>query len=171
MSIKHLKVKIKTLANEAQDIRAEEEKLKVDLTKEWGLQNMLERATLHRHRVVPLRKAARNNFLAYGFLRGRRYSQIEQASYREPEYEEIIKLIIRFNSEPIPQTTLRQRFAEWYEEVAAVRNRSFERQCRRNEERYLRQRARLEEIRSMTQEQINEYRATRKLLYTGGSNA
>lgn len=185
MTVRHLKIKIKTLSDEARHIRLEESKLKVVVQEktshgetyeeavpgsEWGFKNLKERRELHQHRVLPLRKTSRHNYLAYGFLRGKRYSQVEQASYRLPDYDEVIKLVLKFNSENVEPTVLRQRFAEWFDEISVVRSRSFERRNRKNAERYLRQLARLEEIRSMTQEQINENRALRKAQYTRGRN-
>jgi hypothetical protein len=61
-----LKVKVKSLAAEAKIIRFEEHKTKGDL-----------RNMLHEHRVGPVRLEARATHIAYGYLRGLNYCQIE----------------------------------------------------------------------------------------------
>lgn len=91
MSITYLKVKIKSLAEEAYIIRKEERKIKKNL--DW----LKERRTrtdeysnaeynrasniyngLYLHRKSPVGTEARYALIAYGFLRGKKYSQIEQ---------------------------------------------------------------------------------------------
>lgn len=88
MSIKYIKVKIKSLAVEAKIIRHEEHAakqqsrfLKAIGSPEaeyaaarklfWGLRD---------HRTIDVRTEARASLIAYGFLRGKRYRQIECSS-------------------------------------------------------------------------------------------
>jgi hypothetical protein len=65
--IRLLKVKIKSLAAEARIIRLEEKRSNGRL-----------RWELWQHRVEVVRKEARLSQLAYGFLRGKQYEQIER---------------------------------------------------------------------------------------------
>lgn len=66
MSYPELKIKIKSLAEEARIIRADEKKLSGS-----------KRESLHIHRVIDVRQEQRSALLAYGFLRGRSYLRIE----------------------------------------------------------------------------------------------
>lgn len=63
----YLKIKLKSLAAEAKIIRAEEKKYQDQSTKQG----------LYLHRVLNVRNESRATFIAYGYLRGRKYSQIE----------------------------------------------------------------------------------------------
>lgn len=186
MSLTHLKIKLKSLSQESRDIRHEEKKLKIIYLeeptgyyyapfnkpvvfpgKEWGLDNLYTRRELHNHRINVVRKAARHNYLAYGFLRGLKYSEIEQASYTRPDYEEILKLVLRFDTSKVDRLVLSQRFAEWFDESIAIRSESVKRKRRRDEARICRMKKHLEEIRSLSQEEILARRAERKARYTG----
>ena len=65
-----LRVKIKDLAQEAASIRREEL-----IQRSAG---QFDKASqLHLHRINRVRPAARSTLLAYGYVRGRKYSQIE----------------------------------------------------------------------------------------------
>jgi hypothetical protein len=75
---RYLKVKIKSLAEEARIIRKEEFKSKGQL--QFGL---------YLHRIGKVRSEARHTQLAYGFLRGRKYSQLEKTS----KYINVTKII------------------------------------------------------------------------------
>jgi len=81
----HLKVKVKSLAAEAGIIRFEENKSR-------GFR----KSSLNEHRRGIVRYHARLNQLAYGFLRGRSYHQMEVKAATEPEWDEVRKLIKRF---------------------------------------------------------------------------
>jgi len=70
---KLLKVKIKSLAAEAQIIRLEERRAKQ--SKQYTLLN-----ELHNHRVGPVRAEARAALMAYGMIRGKTHDQIEPRS-------------------------------------------------------------------------------------------
>lgn len=91
MSIKFLKVKVKSLAEESRIIRREERKL-------HGQDNIMLRNELHLHRVFVVRKAARETHLAYGFLRGRMYQQMEKGTdkYRQPDWTAVAKMVKKY---------------------------------------------------------------------------
>lgn len=85
MSITYLKVKIKSLAEEARIIRKEEQKAlrkasyhrrKQDETQTNEAYNLYYNLKLHRHH--PVGTESRAALIAYGYLRGLKYSQIEK---------------------------------------------------------------------------------------------
>lgn len=61
-----LKIKSKSLAEEARIIRKEEKRT-----------NGTTHDALHHHRVIKVRREARDTYIAYGFIRGTSYSSIE----------------------------------------------------------------------------------------------
>jgi len=83
----YLKIKIKSLAAEAQIIRKEERK--------WP-GTTAERHGLHSHRVLDVRREARSALLAYGYLRGRKYLQLEPKCSEAPNWRRIGKLVERY---------------------------------------------------------------------------
>ncbi len=80
-----LKVKIKSLAAEAKIIRLEE-------TRSKGNQ----RQSLYFHRIYDVRQEARLSQLAYAFLRGREYSQVESKNSKPVNWDRLIKLVDKF---------------------------------------------------------------------------
>lgn len=79
-----LRVKVKSLAEEARIIRREEHR-------NWGTL----RDELHLHRVGVVRREARAAHLAYGFIRGRSYSQMEgklKDPRNGPDWEKVRRL-------------------------------------------------------------------------------
>lgn len=83
--IRFLKVKIRSLMAEARIIRHEESRARGAL-----------RVALCDHRRGIVRTAARHNMLAYGFLRGRRYDQLERLAKSKPDWKEVDALVRRF---------------------------------------------------------------------------
>lgn len=83
----HLKVKIKSLAAESRIIRAEERKAGPVL-----------RRTLDIHRRGVVRSEARITQLAYGFLRGRRYRQMERTAASPPDWQRVRQHVERFGA-------------------------------------------------------------------------
>lgn len=89
--ILHLRIKIKSLADEAVTIRVAARRI-LRGTVHRG--NVRHRLNLHRTEVV--RHHARHNLLAYGLLRGVRYSVIEKKCREIPDWEMIGKIAKRF---------------------------------------------------------------------------
>jgi hypothetical protein len=98
MSTKFLKVKIKSLAAEARIIRHEERKSRGQL-----------RNDLANHRKGIVRREARNTQLAYGYLRGRSYRQLEHSCHRQPDWEAVERMVKRYGR-------LNQPLKEWANE-------------------------------------------------------
>ena len=82
-----LKVKLKALAAEARIIREEETKTRGQL-----------RNDLHAHRVVVVRGECRATHLAYGFLRGRTYHQMERTCRTKPDWEKVKRMVRRYGN-------------------------------------------------------------------------
>lgn len=83
-----LKIKLKSLAEEARIIRKDERKV-----------NGWKRDSLHRHRVVNVRREARDSYIAYGFLRGHKYRTIEpstRANRPGPNWRNVQAICSRF---------------------------------------------------------------------------
>jgi len=89
MSIE-LKVKLKSLAEEARIIRKEELKLKVE-RKFYKLNE------LHIHRVQHIRPIARATHLAYGLIRGLGYHQIERTSKSQPNWGKVRAMVEKYS--------------------------------------------------------------------------
>ena len=156
----YLKIKLKTLATEAKDIRREERKININARertrikrdirfgntivhylKDDGtvnsdrsinlteaqlirLQKKLERSRnilnntnaqtrlngLRKHRTNDVRKEARSSLIAYGFLRGLDYKQIENTTLKV-DWDRVEAMVKKY-SEDDPRVTL-QKFAEW----------------------------------------------------------
>ena len=152
----YLKVKIKSLAAEASDIRNQERKINInararkrmardlqlarlvgepDGSNSWvlhdeatisRLKKKLARSRarlqnpkamsalwgLRNHRTNEVRKEARSSFIAYGFLRGRSYSSIEQTD-KPVDWDRVEALVKKYGEDDIRERM--QRFAEWAE--------------------------------------------------------
>lgn len=78
----YLKVKIKSLANEARIIRQEERKCK-DTDLRNGLTN---------HRKNEVRREARSTLIAYGFMNGKKFYEIERMTVPSRNILRIIAL-------------------------------------------------------------------------------
>lgn len=96
----YLKIKIVSLAAEAQLIRKDEKKYKArhrkrggDLTREIYL-------GLRQHRTDVVRSEARHALLAYGFLRGTPYGKMESPGKRniasQPNLKRVLELIVKY---------------------------------------------------------------------------
>ena len=83
----YLKVKIKSLAEEAKIIRREERKI----------ENQDFRNGLHRHRVVDVRKEARATLIAYGYLCGKTYKQLEPNATKPLDWSKVKSMVQRYS--------------------------------------------------------------------------
>ena len=102
LRLRHLKVKVKSLAAESTIIREEERKLMVPAKTEEGKQFRRQaRASLYWHRVWELRRAARSNQLAYGFLKGHPYWVLESKCKEVPNWSEVERIASRFGGNSI----------------------------------------------------------------------
>ena len=102
-----LKVKIKSLAEEARIIRREEQLAKAARQ----TQKLL---SLHEHRVGTVRRASRHSQLAYGFLRYVPYEKMERVHHSQPNWQTVKKEAAKFGDEPEEQ--FERRWKEWREQ-------------------------------------------------------
>ncbi len=82
----YLKVKIKSLGEEARIIRKETKRTRCISIKEG----------LYRHRIDTVRPEARHTHLAYGFIRGRTFKQIENKSKVAPDWKRVRKMVEKY---------------------------------------------------------------------------
>lgn len=87
--VRQLKVKIKSLAAEAQIIRMEENR---------SLPGSRMQQELHQHRTLDVRKEQRNSFLAYAFLRGIPLSVCEKGAKSEPDWKRVAQIVDKFGT-------------------------------------------------------------------------
>lgn len=119
----YLKMKVKTLAVESMMIHAAQRRIKRRVHKKgktldpaagssafWGMQH---------HRIEVVRREARSSLLAYGFLRGRLYGEIENNAYTKPDFKRVFGIIERFRDGPEKIQDITQRFAEWRDTAEA----------------------------------------------------
>lgn len=99
--VKMLKVKIKSLADEARTIRLEERRAGGKMTavnkRLMGQDNDL-RNELRQHRVGIVRSEQRLSMLAYGFLRGRIRAAVERNPKEQPDRVRVEKLVEKFGT-------------------------------------------------------------------------
>ena len=63
------------------------------------------------HRTVELKQESRCSNLAYAFLRGHSYQDVERLSFNQPNWPRIERLVVKFGNED--ERVILQRFAEW----------------------------------------------------------
>jgi len=134
-----LKVKIKSLADEARTIRLEELRAKGrrkaperrrDMGRGWkeldpaylefvGRDDVL-RESLHRHRIDVVRAEQRASLLAYAFLRGKTRAACEPKCTTEPDWAKVLKLAKSFG--PVAPTETHEqvlrRLQDWMKPAA-----------------------------------------------------
>lgn len=104
----YLKVKIKSLAAEAKIIRKETKRAKLISIKNG----------LYRHRIDVVRVEARHTHLAYGFLRGKTYQQIEHNAQEAPNWPKVRKMIEKYGTHLAPWSLNTERYQEYEARVA-----------------------------------------------------
>jgi len=89
MSIRFLKVKIKSLTAEARIIRLEEGRSRGEL-----------RDQLRAHRQRDVRRETRATQLAYAYLRGRPRTACEPAAHTEPDWDRVKAMVKKYAGAP-----------------------------------------------------------------------
>ena len=111
LNLVKFKIKMKTFAAESRVIRQEELRRR---GKNWASEG----TPLYFHRIGPLRRTIRENHLAYGFLKGRTYRQLEQHPKTEPNWKNVLKHINNFSLESESQTAV---FNLWHIEPEPIK--------------------------------------------------
>lgn len=86
-----MKVKIKSLAEEARIIRREEK----------DPRNIRLRSSLRGHRTWKIRRESRAALLAYGFLRGSSYNEMESNPHNPPNWDRVRRLVKKYGVMPV----------------------------------------------------------------------
>lgn len=121
----YLRVKIKSLAEEARIIRVEERRTKAhraSVTEHQGEPKAIESLTtefegLHRHRTIDVRDESRVALLAYAILRDRPYIRVEPPASRKPNVGRIAELIARYGY--VKKDEARVKVDEWLKAAPA----------------------------------------------------
>ena len=87
----YLRVKLKSLAEEARIIRIEEQR--ANLAGKYSLQN-----SLREHRSGVVRTASRETLIAYQFLRGIPYEAFERAGSRTVDWKHVYSMVKKYGS-------------------------------------------------------------------------
>jgi len=98
-----LRVKLKTLAAESLIIKREMLRFRHDSPY---------KVSLHLHRVHDVREEARATNIAYGFLNGLAYADIEQSSYEEPKWNRVAAMVKKYGTEGTAEERI-QALLEW----------------------------------------------------------
>lgn len=100
-----LKIKLRSLMDEARLIRREERKAFERGTEASRSVGML----MVEHRKTVIRSAARNTVLAYGFLRGLQYRDIEAKAHSAPDWKDVLRMIRSYGDRYVSE----QEFESW----------------------------------------------------------
>lgn len=119
----HLKIKIATLAAEARIIRRDERKalghgrqgLKVGINPDFISRHYRDFNDLRDHRIGIVRSVTRTNLLAYGFLKGRSYAELEVKTNSVPDFKAVRKNAQTFSDGPWDEV----RWTGWLKEARA----------------------------------------------------
>lgn len=118
----HLKVKLISLALETKQIRRIERKLASRQRKRatdaehsrFSVRREQQRESIYLHRINEVRKETRSANLAYGFIRGRTYLEVENIAYSEPDWDRVLQIAQKFGAGVhIDPRDMAQRFAAW----------------------------------------------------------
>lgn len=127
----HLKVKVFALSAEMTYIRRQEAKWKnrARYARLKGKSDAYQHQALCSHQAhrYELKTEARNSHLAYGYLKGRPYQQMEQICYgqlkgfgsSEPDWKAIESMVERFTKDETTPQDVMQKFAEWLADAKA----------------------------------------------------
>lgn len=129
----YLKIKLNHLAAEARINKKEKHKWMKKAARgrqvafEKGIENPIKSTmadSIHHHRMTCIRPEARDSLLAYGFLRGKSYAQIEAKRFTDPNWSNIKANIKRFNATQYgSHSSIDKRFEEWKAAAPAISKR------------------------------------------------
>lgn len=108
-----LKIKIISLADEARTIRKEQNKIP-----KGRRQGQFQ--SLHHHRTMVVRPESRAAHLAYGYLRGVQYRQMEAKCWVKPDWDKVLRIAKKFAPESHPLITA-DSIKAWAEETSQSR--------------------------------------------------
>ena len=122
----YLKVKAMSLAAEAKIIRNQEKQrtkqlrhaLKFNYARAAEYHDTV-RTGLYLHRIGIVREEARATNIAYGFLRNKKYSQIESYTYNPPDWARVEELVMKYAERNSPRYNrpVEEAFKAWKEDA------------------------------------------------------
>ena len=98
----YLKIKIVSLAAEAKIIKREERKWNFPVTIDNVRSSHPLYFGLRDHRINVVRTECRHSNIAYGYLRGRSYKQIENKCHEDPHWDKVRAIISKFSPSTFP---------------------------------------------------------------------
>jgi hypothetical protein len=120
----YLKIKVKSLAAEAAIIRKEENRCRQGQARAKAKDNMgaydsirEQRLGLADHRRFAVRPESRSAGIAYGYLKGRSYAQMELWCHEAPDFKRIEYFVDKYGEGD--KRDRMQQFAEWLEAAQA----------------------------------------------------
>lgn len=116
----YLRIKIISLAFEAKAIRKDENYYLAKARRRAAAQKPADQAKevywgLRYHRVFDVRREARASCLAYGFLRGRAYKQLEAKAYTQPDWAKVADIVRRFGNLNLKPDQIKENLKQWRE--------------------------------------------------------
>lgn len=135
-----MKIAIKTQSFELRELGIQKRKIRDKLRSgklsvQYTPHNVLFFSELSSLRDGWRRAEARLHFLAYGFLCGHKYVEVESNSKKKVNWDDVLDVVLSYtidrkentapaigNSEEIEEQTILQQFAEWVEEAKTDRN-------------------------------------------------
>lgn len=108
-----LKIKGMSLAAEARIIRKIEKSLFRAARHHPGCREKAE--SLFWHRMDDVRPEMRDTYLAYGFLKGRPYKDLEAKRYTNPDWDNIARMIDKYGMGDVRER--QQHFERWKQEA------------------------------------------------------
>jgi hypothetical protein len=118
MSKVYLKIKIKSLSEEARIIRCEEKKYTVHgryRNLPSGERHDLNFG-LHDHRVRVVKSALRSSYLAYAFIRGKKRVSVEHKCFVDPDFGEVGRLAYKYGRSALgvyDKTAFTEKLCDW----------------------------------------------------------
>lgn len=115
-----LRIKVTSLAAEAKLIRKDENFYLAKARRRAASMEAKERAreifvNLRQHRIYGVRREARVSCLAYGYLRGRAYKQLEAKCYEQPDWAKVADIVRRFGDLNLKADQIKERIKLWRE--------------------------------------------------------
>lgn len=120
-------IKARTLSENA---AREEDDKKSELDLEAADFHYLRKWNLHHKRTAILRKKARSHYLAYAFLKGRAYSDLEEKCHETPDWDKVERLVMEYSTPHLTRDDeesygdniikVKQKFEEWIQLAKAV---------------------------------------------------
>lgn len=116
IGLRKLRVKIKSLGSESRIIRQEEIHVSKEYRRKRNPELSRDREELYLHKRDVVRPELRASYLAYAFLRGRGYAQVERKANSEPDIKKIVSNVNRFSTIKVDEGSI----VDWLNGVTLI---------------------------------------------------